>query len=95
MINKGSETACLATTYYEIKLFWLLSTRRIWIVPVTVSTLDLAIEPMNHKFCFLILTDSAAGINGLLFRVIMTADALSSAPLNVPTTIRVWNNVMS
>ena len=62
---------------------------------VTVSFLELAIQSVDYKLRFLILTDLAPSINSLFFRVVMTAGALRSASLYIPTTVRVVNNVVS
>lgn len=62
---------------------------------MTVSILDSSIESMNHKLCFLILTDLSAGIDRLLFRFVVTAGVYRSAFLNIPPAIGVGDDVVS
>ena len=73
----------------------VLSLGRERIAAVAVGTLDLAVNPVDYKLSFLILTDFSSSINGLLFRVIVPTGALRAASLYIPSTVRVGNNMVS
>ena len=62
---------------------------------MTIGTLDLAIHTVNDELSFLVLADFSSSINGLFFRVVVTAGALCAASFYIPTSVRVGNNVMS
>ncbi len=72
-----------------------LSLGRVRVSAVTVGVLDLTVHSVDHELSPLVLADLSASVNRLLFRFKVTACALRSAFLYVPTTIRVVNNMMS
>lgn len=61
---------------------------------MTVTRRDTAVAIVNPKLRFLVATHRAPFVDCLLFRIVMAAGALRPAPLYVPATIRVRNNVM-
>ena len=71
-----------------------LSLWRARVAAVTVCALDLTVHSVDHELSPLVLADLAASVNRLLFRFKVTAGALRSAFLYVPTTIWVVNNMM-
>ena len=72
-----------------------LSLGRMRVAAVAVGTLNLTVHPVDHELGSLVLADFTSNVNCLLFRFEVTAGALRSAFLYVPTTIRVVNNMMS
>ena len=72
-----------------------LSLGRVRVSAVTVGVLDSTVHSVNHELGSLVLADFATSVNSLLFCFEVTAGALRSAFLYVPTTVRVVNNVMS
>ena len=58
--------------------------RWIWIVPVTILTLNLTVLAVNDELCALILADLAPGINGILLLFEMNAAAVSATLTSHP-----------
>ena len=72
----------------------LLAFRRVRIVAVTVRLLDAPIQSMDHEFRALISADFATEINCILLQIRMDRSTLRAPSLNIPTSIRVRNNMV-
>lgn len=68
---------------------------RIRVTAMTVTGRDKAVAIVDAKLGFLVATHGTPLVYSLLFRIVMAAGALRPAPLYVPATVWVRDDVMS
>lgn len=73
----------------------VLPFRREWISPMAISRLNAPILPVNQKLSSLVPANSSSCLDSSFFGGVVSTDALSSTPLNIPTTFAVGDNMMS
>ena len=77
------------TNHVLLLTFWW-----VWIVPMTVFSLNLSIFPMDDKLSPLVLAGLAPGIDGMLLFVKVAATAGRSVFLNITAAIGVGDYMM-
>jgi hypothetical protein len=66
---------------------------RKWIITVTVSAGNFAVPIVDQQFSTGVLRYASGEIHRILFEIKMTTGSVGMGLFDVPTTIRIWNNV--